>query len=486
MLGRPEIDFEPIAPLLARRLEAVLLAKHPAAGRSGRGRAATGSERPAIHEVARALVRRAGDGQAFSQGALAAWSGLSRPTVCYYIGVWMEAGLIDRVDDAGQPVERGTALPPGTAARYVLDRRWTAGLVDLMPEGWRPRLELAWRSLRADVPDKLIGSCLRRMPGANGDRVLRRHCRQKALEERSRQRAEEAAAERAGRCSRGTGGGLQARAGPGRKEFDTPLNETRSFGPSGLGPYVSGEAARYGKPERRPRTEPSAAQRRQAIKFGAADDTRVGVLWDDFCRSASLIGEADPVSVWGQLLRIVETGEIRDEGARWPVAPPGSLDFPDLVGECIRTFDELRCDVPAAVAAGKREPVRSGAAWCCGVLRKRLYAARVIGIPLRREAPTPAAAGPEPRYEPPPEPVRRLSDEECLSLRERAAALVGGRTISDAEEAPLVAKPRPEPVRRPERPPTPEQIEEARRTMAEGFPVPARYLPYLSMQEASR
>jgi hypothetical protein len=182
-----------------------------------------------------------------------------------------------------------------------------------------------------------------------------------------------------------------------------------------------------------------------------ADVTQAEGSWADVLRAAELVAEDDPVAVWGQLVRIAETGVVRTSAARQRVAGRGELRLADLVGLYCRAVDDARADVPVAVAAGRRQPVESAASWACGAVRRGLI--RGTRAAVEDETPTQesgsassGAAGdqtvvsPEPLYVPEPEPERRLTAEERRAIRERVAAqqAEGGDPV--AAEAPPPAQ----------------------------------------------
>ncbi len=313
-------------------------------------------------------------------------------------------------------MERGTQTAPGTAARYRLDASWTPELVEAMPPDWRPRLELAWASLRLGASDQLVGGCLRRSPAASGDRALwawycstvrSRHSRQ-----RKRARAQRAAAERADRghlCGAGevlAGAPMPPAevAGGNSTPPGTEPSPSAPKGPSGLAPRNAlAREARRGKP---PQRQVSGDQLRLVVEAGlVAEVSKAGEWWAELAQVAELVGEADPVAVWGQLVRLATR-----HGQR----------LGDLVGGYQRAVDRVRRDiVPAAAAAG--EPVENPAALACYWLRRELAAGDQAPV-----EPVPAidAAGPlaEPELEGPPPPGPYVPEpERCLTAEERRA-----------------------------------------------------------------
>lgn len=434
MLSRPALRFRPDPHLLAERLVAVLLATHPAAGRPGRGRAAGNSPRPALYEGALTLVRWSRDGKPFSQRRLAAVFGLSRPTVVHYLSVWSRAGLVVRVDDEGRPVAHGTTHPAGTAARWRLETRWTPDLVELMPARWRPRLDLAWAALQSGAADELIGSCLRRVPACNGDRVLwawygravRKHARRARRERAACRRA----AELARRLQRDQVEGMAATLGP-LAEFEArnstpPQTESSPLaprGPLGLAPGIAqAREARAAPPLRG--TEVSAEQLRRIVDARLTQDVTQGeALFAELAAAARRLDEDDPVSLFGALANLAVRRQWR-------------LD--DLVGRYCRAVDQVVVDIGGRVRQRERDPVTNPAAFAWRMLR---YEAGDLPRPPRRGGPRwPVAAeadvedqvvdvsGRLPLYEPEPEPApRRRSLDELRAIRARALADRGAR-----------------------------------------------------------
>lgn len=384
MLNRPGLCFQPHARLLAERLQAALLAAHPAAGHAGRGRAARQSSRPALREVAEVLVRWTLDGQPFGQGAIAAAAGLSRPTVIHYLEVWTRAGLVVRVDDDGRPVAHGATHPAGTAARWRLETRWTPQLVELIPAHWRPRLELAWAALQLDASDELVGRCLRSSPACNGDRALwawyshEQHRRQRRT--RRERRACQRAAERAERQVQGDQvADVAATLGPAG-ELDPRNSTPPGTGPSGTchsGPVGADEwqglaprsalarEARAASPPRR--TGPSSGQLRRLIEAGLIrTGTEGGDAFAELVLAGDSLGEDDPASLFGAIANL---------------AVRRRRSLRDLIGHYCRTADQVRVDIAGRVRNGDREPVANPAAFAWRMVR---YEAGDLPRPPRR------------------------------------------------------------------------------------------------------
>lgn len=442
MFARPGLRFRPHERLLADRIAAAVLAEHPAAGRcsrgpgdSPRGRAATGSERPKLADFALTLVRWVRDGRPFGQGGLAAAVGLSRPTVCLYMGIVQRRGLVVRVDDDGRPVAHGTSLPKGTAARYQLDETWTPELVAAMPADWRPRAALAWACLRLGADDQLVAGCLRRSPASNGDRVLwawlGRAKRARHGHRRRRERAREAAVVRADRgadfaCPAGTDADLQEL---GYRNSTPPETEPAQAQQVGLLSWAPIEAPRRpARAVRPPAEDPSWLELdRDDVADRLVETITEGVeLRAEVYAVAEQLGERRPDAAWRQARNVARRCGVR---------------LAAVVGEFTRAADRTRCDVSARVRAELRAPVACPAAFAWGIARRSFglgpgrtrHAGRRVPRPaagewrgdlgdLVVEQPVSEVSGRLPLYVPEPEPERRLTPEEMRAIRARKEA----------------------------------------------------------------
>jgi transcriptional regulator with XRE-family HTH domain len=322
-----------------------------------------------------------------SQSAIAGAAGVNRSTVSRIERDLRRWGVLIWLSPDGQEVSVDLAPPapaatgdepqpppwkPGPGEAPIRRIRWTRELLEVRCErpGWRRRIDLAMAllDLPAELrpPEALIRQCLCRRPIANGDAVLESWYAAAVWRLRQReQREQQALAEALDRRrrqedTRPTGTileGLLQRYGavpagdPKCTHLDRPDPTTSTTAGGVLWP----KGLRAGKLD-------STAAGDEALGVVVADGLvpdaeRAVELYAELGRSAALVGERSPRSVWTQLANLARS------------RPERSLD--ELVGlYCLAVIRAGEC--AARAAAGRRPLVANPAAFAVGIVRRVL------------------------------------------------------------------------------------------------------------------
>lgn len=389
------------------------------------------------------LVRWAGDGRPFSQAGLARAVGLSRPTACHYLAIWVAAGVVERVDDAGAPEQPGAQYYPGKAALYRLaPLAWSEELIALMPPEWREKLALAWAALQAGAPDEFIGSCLRRRPAENGTRALRlwldRNQRRQELRQAREERARIAAQDRTERSLRMALELAGWNSTPPETEHRLPPHHgpVGAGGASRLAPRSAhAREARRGKP--RSWAEPGAAQDRRDVTDRLVETvTEAEVLRAELSFAADQLGDPSPGDSWRQARNLA-----RSCGKR----------LSEVVGLYVQAQATVR-DCQADAREGRRGSVGNPAAFVWGIVRMRLGATRYRPEMSRGRTPDGTTLDPAPQPQPPKyEPSAEPEMEGPVAPRRSLAGMLEAARASRSRSASAAESTIP-PVAAPERP----------------------------------
>jgi hypothetical protein len=299
-----------------------------------------------------------------------------RTTVLRFLHALVDLQLLEVVDDAGNPIPRGTFLPPGTVPRYrVLADVWTPEIVDRLRQdpAWAERLELAWTAHQLGAPDPIVGCWLRRRPAGVGDAALRAWCA-RALAAQRRQRDREAAAVEAAIDARDRGhdpkikGPLDRIADRARRHCTPPVDglttvsrPTGRDGASGEEEWSDEDApiARGDRALERTLDHDRwlKLDRQDVADRLAKTITEVGRLREDWVRRADAIGESRLDEGWRQARN---------------VARRCGVTLSDVVGRFERACDQVDHDIQGRIDAGLRKPVDEQHRFAWGIVRRGL------------------------------------------------------------------------------------------------------------------